>query len=107
MTLDDLVASVLPCGSVTGAPKVRAMQIIASLESGRRGLYTGAYGALSADGDRAALAVAIRTVVIDRNVATYGSGGGIVADSNPRDELEETCWKARALQNLASPAKAR
>ncbi len=106
-SLDDLFAAVLPCGSVTGAPKVRAMQIIASLEPHRRGLYTGAYGALSSDGSRVALAVAIRTLVITGGSATYGSGGGIVADSLPQRELEETYWKAQAIQNLASPQKPR
>jgi anthranilate/para-aminobenzoate synthase component I len=104
-TLEELFAALLPCGSVTGAPKVRAMQIISSLEPERRGLYTGAYGALSADGLRVALAVAIRTLVIKGQNATYGSGGGIVCDSQPHRELEETRWKAQAIQNLASSPK--
>jgi anthranilate/para-aminobenzoate synthase component I len=106
-SLDDVFAAVLPCGSVTGAPKVRAMQIIAALEPQRRGLYTGAYGALSSDGTRVVLAVAIRTLVISGASATYGSGGGIVADSLPHRELEETYWKARSIQNLASSQNAR
>jgi anthranilate/para-aminobenzoate synthase component I len=106
-SLGEVFAAVLPCGSVTGAPKVRAMQIIAALEPQRRGLYTGAYGALSSDGARVALAVAIRTLVISGTSATYGSGGGIVADSRPQQELEETYWKAQAIQNLASSQNAR
>ncbi len=107
VTLTALFRAVLPCGSVTGAPKVRAMQVIASLEAHRRGLYTGAYGALSADGRRVVLAVAIRTLVVNGSAATYGSGGGIVADSKPLRELDETRWKASAIQNLASSIEER
>ncbi len=107
VTVQELFHALLPCGSVTGAPKIQAMQIIAALEASRRGLYTGAYGALSADGTRIALAVAIRTVVIEGSVATYGSGGGIVSDSKPQRELDETRWKALAIQNLASSIEER
>ncbi|MFO0677667.1 MAG: anthranilate synthase component I family protein [Polyangiaceae bacterium] len=107
----DVVRAMLPCGSVTGAPKVRAMEIIAELEDFRRGLYTGAMGALGRDG-RLTLAMAIRTLElhvaeghdrtraksgapsVTRGEGVYAAGGGIVADSDPRMETEETFWKA-------------
>lgn len=94
---DDAVRSMLPCGSVTGAPKRRAMQIIAELERDRRGLYTGAYGMIGRDG-RVVLAVAIRTAVVDAaGSASYFAGGGIVWDSDPEREVRETEWKTAQL----------
>jgi anthranilate/para-aminobenzoate synthase component I len=95
-TLAEVVQAMLPCGSVTGAPKVRAMEIIARIEPDRRGLYTGAFGHVGRDG-RIVLAMAIRTLQIAAGEATYFSGGGIVADSVPQRELEETRWKAAQL----------
>jgi anthranilate/para-aminobenzoate synthase component I len=102
-TLDDVVRAVLPCGSITGAPKVRAMEVIARLEPWRRGAYTGAYGWVGRDG-RLELAMAIRTLTWDREAeaGSYFAGGGIVADSVPERELEETRWKAAQLYT-ASP----
>jgi anthranilate/para-aminobenzoate synthase component I len=96
--LSRIVSAMLPCGSVTGAPKVRAMEIIAELEPQRRGLYTGAVGYVGRDGGLV-LAMAIRTAVVSRRdaVLEYFTGGGIVAGSDPRRELEETRWKARQL----------
>jgi anthranilate/para-aminobenzoate synthase component I len=96
--LSSVVSAVLPCGSVTGAPKVRAMEIIAELEAHRRGLYTGAVGYVGRDG-ALVLAMAIRTAVVSRRdgALEYFTGGGIVAGSDPRRELEETEWKARQL----------
>jgi anthranilate/para-aminobenzoate synthase component I len=94
----------IPCGSVTGAPKVRAMEIIASLEPFRRGLYTGAFGYVGRDGGLV-LAMAIRTLEIAKSAgasatARYCTGGGIVADSDPERELAETRWKAAQLRSM-------
>ena len=93
---DAVLRAVLPSGSVTGAPKIRAMEIIAALEPHRRGLYTGAYGALCHDGGLL-LGMAIRTLVAEAGHAHYFVGGGIVADSDPAREVEETRWKAVQL----------
>ena len=103
-TLDDVARAVLPCGSITGAPKVRAMEVIAQLEPWRRGAYTGAFGWVGYDG-RLELAMAIRTVqggTRDGDEAEYFAGGGIVADSVPERELEETRWKATQLGSLST-----
>jgi anthranilate/para-aminobenzoate synthase component I len=95
----ELLEATLPSGSVTGAPKIRAMELIATLESQRRGLYTGALGALSHDGSLR-LAMAIRTLTRKNGTAHYFAGGGIVHGSNPDREVEETRWKAAQLQQL-------
>ncbi len=95
----ELLEATLPSGSVTGAPKVRAMELIAELESERRGLYTGALGALGHDGSMH-LAMAIRTLTRRGKIAHYFAGGGIVAGSNPAREVTETRWKARQLERL-------
>jgi len=94
----DILAALFPCASVTGAPKVSTMGIIADLESAPRGVYTGAIGYL-APGRRSQFNVAIRTVVIDRVQATaeYGVGSGIVWDSDAGDEYRECQTKARIL----------
>lgn len=92
----DLFAALLPSGSVTGAPKVRAMELIAALESERRGLYTGGLGLITHQGETT-LAMAIRTLTSRAGVGHYFTGGGIVADSDPARELLETLWKARQL----------
>ncbi|MGH7439282.1 MAG: anthranilate synthase component I family protein [Polyangiaceae bacterium] len=93
----------LPAGSVTGAPKVRAMEVIASLEPWRRGAYTGVFGHAGRGGS-ATLAMAIRTIEMEKGPAehrgVYFTGGGIVADSVPGRELEETRWKAMQLEAL-------
>jgi anthranilate/para-aminobenzoate synthase component I len=99
----DLLAAMLPSGSVTGAPKVRAMEVIALLEAHRRGLYTGGIGLLGHDGSLE-LGMAIRTVTVHGDEAHYFAGGGIVADSDPDREVEETCWKAAQLLGLVGPA---
>lgn len=95
----DLLAAMLPSGSVTGAPKVRAMELVAELEAHRRGLYTGAYGVLRRDGTLL-MAMAIRTLVRRGEEGHYFAGGGIVADSDPGQELMETAWKSRQLAAL-------
>jgi len=96
----DVLEAMLPVGSVTGAPKRSAMQWIARIEAERRGLYTGAYGVIEPDGSLD-LAVAIRTIVADGQRANYGSGGGIVIDSDPAHEWAELAWKERALAGAA------
>jgi para-aminobenzoate synthetase component 1 len=92
----DLLKSTFPGGSITGAPKIRAMEIIEELEPVRRGVYTGAIGYLGFDG-RADLNIAIRTMVSKGDRVYLQVGGGIVADSDPRLEYEETLHKARAM----------
>jgi anthranilate/para-aminobenzoate synthase component I len=92
-----MLAAMLPLGSVTGAPKLAAMETIAALEAERRGLYTGVYGLVFADG-RVELTVAIRTLVSDAAGAHYGVGGGIVWDSDPAREWDELLWKQRGVE---------
>jgi para-aminobenzoate synthetase component I len=95
-TRHDLLKAIFPGGSITGAPKVRAMEIIDELEPTRRGIYTGAIGYLSFSGEMD-LNIAIRTFVIKDKRAYFHAGGGIVFDSRPEAEYEETLDKARAL----------
>lgn len=100
--LVDVFRGLFPSGSITGAPKVRTMEIIRDLETEPRGVYTGAIGFVAptgASGPRASFSVGIRTVVIDGETgdAEYGIGGGITYDSNPRAEYEEAAVKARVL----------
>jgi anthranilate/para-aminobenzoate synthase component I len=92
----EVLSSLLPSGSVTGAPKIRAMEWIAALESERRGLYTGGIGYLSHNGC-VKLSMAIRCLVKRRSVGHYHVGGGIVIGSDPQRELEETFWKAQQV----------
>ncbi|BCI71670.1 aminodeoxychorismate synthase, component I [Sphingomonas sp. S17] len=94
----DVLAALFPCGSITGAPKIRAMQAIADIEDSARGLYTGAIGRLDADGD-AMFNVAIRTLTWPRGSdhVTLGIGSGIVADSVAADEWDECLAKAAFL----------
>jgi anthranilate synthase component 1 len=93
--LDALVAT-FPAGTVTGAPKIRAMQILGGLEPTRRGLYGGAVGYLDFAGNLD-FCIAIRTIGMSDGVAHVQAGAGIVSDSNPTAEYEETRDKARAL----------
>jgi para-aminobenzoate synthetase component 1 len=92
----DLVKASFPGGSITGAPKVRAMEIIDELESVRRSIYTGSVGYIDFNGD-ADLNIVIRTFIIKGDRAYYQVGGGIIADSIPELEYEESLDKARAL----------
>ena len=92
----DALASCFPAGTVTGAPKVRAMEIIRELEPEARGVYAGAVGYMDYAGNLDSC-IAIRTIVIKENEATVQAGAGIVADSVPEREYEETVNKARAL----------
>lgn len=92
----DLLEASFPGGSITGAPKIRAMEIIDELEGLKRSLYTGSIGYISLNGD-ADLNIVIRTFIIKNNRAYFQVGGGIVADSEPEKEYQETLDKARAL----------
>jgi para-aminobenzoate synthetase component 1 len=96
LTLPDVLRAMFPGGSITGAPKIRAMEIIDELEPTARGVYTGAIGYLSVDGT-VCLNIAIRTIIITGGRAYVQTGGGIVADSDPQAEWDETITKARAL----------
>ena len=92
----DAAKSCFPAGSMTGAPKIRAIEILQGLEQGNRGLYSGVHGYVTASG-AADLAMTIRTIVFEEGVATIGIGGGITIDSDPEAELLETKLKAKAL----------
>ena len=92
----DVLAATFPAGTLSGAPKIRAMEIIEELEPTRRGLYGGAVGYISFSGNMDT-AIAIRTLLIKDNTAYLGVGAGIVADSVPENEFEETMSKGRAL----------
>jgi para-aminobenzoate synthetase/4-amino-4-deoxychorismate lyase len=97
--LSDVVSNMFPCGSVTGAPKIRTMEIINELEKEKRGIYTGSIGLMLES--EATFNVAIRTLSIDvrSNKAEMGIGSGIVWDSDPKDEWEETLLKSNFLNN--------
>lgn len=94
--LVDILRATFPGGSITGAPKIRAMEVIEELEPVRRGPYCGAFGYLAADGT-IELAMAIRIIIAQDGLAHVPVGGGIVTDSVPREEYEETLTKARAM----------
>lgn len=102
-TIADILEALFPCGSITGAPKVRTMQIIDEIETARRGLSMGAIGfyipaAWNTGIPELNLNVAIRTITIDeKNNALFNVGGGIVIDSDPEKEYEESLLKAKAL----------
>jgi anthranilate synthase component 1 len=102
---DALMAS-LPAGTVSGAPKVRAMQIIDQLEPHRRGPYAGAVGYIDYSGNMDTC-IALRTMVIKDGVAYVQAGAGVVADSDPTGEYEETMNKARGLLRAIQAAHAR
>jgi para-aminobenzoate synthetase/4-amino-4-deoxychorismate lyase len=101
-SLADLMTALFPCGSITGAPKIRTMQIIRELEQLARGPYTGTIGLLKPGGD-CVFNVAIRTVVIDTETqrATFGVGGGVTIDSTAEREYEECLVKSRFLSSPA------
>jgi len=96
----DVLKATFPAGTVSGAPKVRAMEIIAELEPSKRSIYAGAVGYLGFNGDMD-LAIAIRTAVIKNGVLYVQAGGGLVADSVPESEWIETQNKARAVLRAA------
>lgn len=100
----DVLRACFPAGTVSGAPKVRAMQIIDELEPTRRGPYAGAVGYFSFSGNMD-MCINIRTVVVKKHQAFIQAGAGIVADSNPEHEYEETCNKAKAMMKAVELAE--
>ena len=102
-TPGDVIAAVYPGGTITGCPKVRCMQIIAELERTPRGAYTGAIGWLGRDGDLD-LNILIRSAEVQGRDAVFRTGAGIVADSIPARELDETRAKARGLLRALDPS---
>jgi para-aminobenzoate synthetase/4-amino-4-deoxychorismate lyase len=95
----DVLRALFPCGSITGAPKVRAMQLLAELEAWPRGVYTGSIGFI--EGGKAAFNVAIRTLEFEGNQGQMGIGSGVVIDSDPAAEYAECQLKARFLTEPA------
>jgi len=100
-TLPALMAALFPCGSVTGAPKIRAMQVIAEMEPSARGVYCGAIGWMAPDG-RADFSVAIRTLSVTGQDIVMNVGGGVVHGSTAQGEWEEALWKARFVKAAVS-----
>jgi para-aminobenzoate synthetase component 1 len=96
VTFCDILKAMFPGGSITGAPKIRSMEIIDETEPTARGVYTGSIGFIGLDGS-VSLNIAIRTIIIKGRKAYAQTGGGIVADSDPEAEWDETITKARAL----------
>ena len=96
ITICDILKAMFPGGSITGAPKIRSMEIIDETEPTARGVYTGSIGFIGIDGS-VCLNIAIRTIIIENRKAFAQTGGGIVADSDPGFEWAETITKARAL----------
>ena len=103
-TVYDVLRACFPAGTVSGAPKVRAMEIIEELEPARRGPYAGAVGYFGFSGNMD-MCINIRTIVIKGRQAYIQAGAGIVADSNPEYEYEETCNKARAMMKAIELAE--
>ena len=99
-TLGDIFRALFPCGSITGAPKLRAMEILSDLETWPRDIYCGTIGWAAPDG-RSEFNVAIRSLMADRDRATLNVGGGVVWDSTAPSEYEEALWKARFVRQLS------
>ncbi|MEW6636094.1 MAG: anthranilate synthase component I [Actinomycetota bacterium] len=106
LTALDALAAAFPAGTVSGAPKVRAMEIIDELEPTRRGPYAGAIGYYGVDG-RLDTCITLRTALLKDGVASFQAGGGVVADSVPSLEYEETRNKARAMARALEVARSR
>ncbi len=98
--LSDILTALFPCGSITGAPKIRAMEILSELEPWPRDIYCGTIGWAAPDG-RSEFNVAIRTLMVEQNRATLNVGGGVVWDSTAPSEYEEALWKARFAHQLS------
>ncbi|NMA68410.1 MAG: aminodeoxychorismate synthase component I, partial [Desulfitobacterium sp.] len=101
LRVSEILQAIFPGGSITGAPKIRAMEIIEELEPYKRGLYTGSIGYISFDGAWDTNIV-IRTILLKDGMAYFNGGGGIVADSIPEEEHEESLQKVRALIRVLS-----
>ena len=100
----DVMRATFPAGTVSGAPKIRAMEIIAALENCRRGPYAGAVGYFGFEGNLDSC-ITIRTIILDQGKAFVQAGAGIVADSDPDKEFEETCNKAGGMLKALSLAR--
>ena len=103
-TVEEILRALFPCGSVTGAPKIRAMQIIRELEQSPRGVYCGAIGHFSPDG-MAQFNVAIRTLTLANNRGELGIGGAVVHDSRAQNEYDECLLKARYYNSVLKPVE--
>ncbi|MEL7542020.1 MAG: chorismate-binding protein, partial [Pseudomonadota bacterium] len=101
LTAVDALLAGLPAGTVSGAPKIRAMQIIDELEQQSRGIYGGAIGYFGWNGDLDTC-IALRTAVLKDGQLHIQAGGGVVLDSNPQYEFDETVHKANALKKAAA-----
>jgi anthranilate synthase component 1 len=101
MNAIDVLKATLPAGTLSGAPKIRAMEIIDELEPVKRNIYGGAVGYIGWNGNMD-MAIAIRTAVIKDKILHVQAGGGVVADSEPELEWEETMNKARAVMRAAA-----
>ena len=95
----DILRAVFPGGSITGAPKIEAMNVINEMEHSARGLYTGSIGYISFDGN-CDWNIAIRTAVYQNGAYHIGIGGGITCESNPEEEYRETLQKAKAFYDI-------
>jgi anthranilate/para-aminobenzoate synthase component I len=97
----EILGALFPCGSITGAPKIRSMEILSEIEEAPRGISMGAIGIIRSaggqDGCRMDFNVAIRTMVIEQGKASFNVGGGITYDSDPVAEYEEVMLKAQPL----------
>jgi anthranilate synthase component 1 len=100
---NDIIRAAFPAGTLSGAPKIRAMEIIEELEPSRRGIYGGAVGYISYTGN-VDLAIAIRTLVTKNDTIHVQAGAGIVADSRPEAEHQECVNKARAVLSAVEMA---
>ena len=100
VTLTDILRATFPGGSITGAPKIRAMEIISELERSPRGIYCGAFGCIAWGGRRSRWSIPIRTAVLQGQRLSVRLGGGVVADSDARAEYEETLIKGQAFLEL-------
>ena len=103
MSIFETLLSGFPAGTVSGAPKVRAMEIIDELEGERRGIYAGCVGYFSANGTMDTC-IALRTALVKDGTMYVQAGGGVVADSDPEGEYQESINKARALFRAAQQA---